>query len=72
MPQQYCILTKQGSNHIIKVGTKSQICEEWCKIRYTMAPDEKYSVKPVELYIGEEMTKEQIEQVVEDNYSEGI
>ena len=42
---EYYILTRPGFNHPLKFGSKAEICNEWAKIKYTMAPDEEYVVK---------------------------
>ena len=68
MPQYY-ILTRPGSNHPLKFGSKAEICNEWAKIKYTMAPDEEYVVKEVRIGIMEELTEEQIKNIVEEDYN---
>ena len=66
---EYYILTRPGFNHPLKFGSKAEICNEWAKIKYTMAPDEEYVVKEITIKIGNELTKEQIENVVEKDYN---
>ena len=64
----YYILTKKNSDRIVKFGNVETICNEWAKIKYTISPDEEWSVKEVKMEIGKELTKEQIEDIVEKEY----
>ena len=66
---QRCALVSARSNHIIKIGSKNEICNIWAKLKYKDAPDEEYLVKEIQISYGKELSKEQINQIVEDDYN---
>ena len=65
-------LTRKGSNHILDYGSKSQICSQWAEIKYRFAPDEEYSVKELDIRVVKELTTEQIEKQIEDDYDKVV
>lgn len=64
--QTIFVLMKDGRT--IQYGGKSEIAHAWCKNRYQDAPDEKFSVVEAKLIPSKELSKDEIETVVEEYY----
>lgn len=64
--QTIFVLMKDGRT--IQCGGKSEIAHAWCKNRYQDAPDEKFSVVEAKLIPSKELSKDEIETVVEEYY----
>jgi len=64
------ILVPSGSDHPILYGSMSEVCEAWCRKRYQDAPDEKFSVFEVKIVLKKELTKNEIEEIVDEYYEE--
>ncbi|MFA5745630.1 MAG: hypothetical protein WCX79_00255 [Candidatus Paceibacterota bacterium] len=62
------VLARKGSNIPVRYGSKSEICNEWCKKKYQDAPEEEFSVFEVVITPSRELPIEEIEEVVDDEY----
>jgi hypothetical protein len=64
------VLVRNGRSSPIQYGGKTEICEAWCRKKYQDAPDEKFSVFEVKLIPVKELSKDEIENIVEEYYKD--
>jgi hypothetical protein len=67
---KYVLVQNGRTDFPIQYGGKTEICEAWCRKRYQDAPDEEFSVIEVKLIPVKELTKTEIEDIVEEYYKE--
>ena len=70
MNEQIAYVLTNGRNVPIQYGSKTEICNAWCRKRYRDAIDEKFSVFEVRMIPAKELSKDEIETIVEEYYEE--
>lgn len=65
---RYYALTREGSKNIIHIGTKSEICSKWGKLKYREDQENKYSVIPVTISYDYPLFEKEIEEQIQYDY----
>lgn len=65
---KYYALTREGSKNIILIGTKSEMCSEWGKLKYQKDQENKYSVIPITVSYDCPLFEKEIEEQIQYDY----
>lgn len=59
-------LVKNGK--IIEVGTSGNICNEYCKIKFSIDPEANYEVCEVDISVKKTLSRKEIDEIVSKFY----